>query len=170
MLKKTIGLFIAFIIIAWLPGCAQLGYTTDTLHYDNIETVFIEMFDNNTFRRGVEYDLTRAVATQLELHTPYKVVSNRNTADTILSGNILGIAERVLTEQRDLDRPLENQVTILVEVTWKDFRNGQLLLDHRQISTSGEYVSLLAAGRDSATQEAANEMAVYIVEAMERPW
>ena len=160
--------------LAAVGGCAQVdpesGYTSADLHSGEIKTVHVKMFENQTFRRGIEFELTGALARQIELHTPYKVVANAGSADTVLSGSILGVGESVLTEQREIDRPLENQVVLLVEVTWKDLRSAELFLDRRLIKASGQYVVLLAAGRDSAAREAANEIAVRIVEQMESPW
>lgn len=161
------------IVLAW-AGCEGVdpheGYSMRSMHPEGIRTVCVQMFHNQTFRREMEYELTRALALQIELHTNYKVVSDSNQADTVMYGSILGAAEAGLTQQRDLDRPVENQTVILVEVTWKDLRKGRLILDSQMVQATGEYVSLLAAGRDSAAREAANEIAVQIVELMETDW
>jgi len=157
-----------------MSGCGQIdptkGYSNQSLYRTDISTVFVEMFQSQSFRREVEYELTRAASQQLELHSPYKVVSDRRKADTILYGTIKKISEGTLTRQRELDRPLENEVVLLVKVTWKDLRSGEMLLDDYPIKVSGDYAALLGAGRNSATQEALNKAAVRIVEAMERPW
>ena len=159
---------------AVLSGCEQvdpeLGYSMRSLYRTDVRTVAVEMFQSESFRRGVEFELTRAVSEQLELHSPLKVVSDRRKADTLLYGTITRIDERVLSRQRQLDRPLENEVILLVRVTWKDLRSGELILDDQPIRVSGRYASLLGAGRASAAREAANEAAVRIVEAMEEPW
>ena len=162
------------LIILALAGCDGVdphqGYSTRALHPDGIKTVCVQMFHNQSFRREMEYELTRALAQQIELHTPYKVVSDANRADTIIYGGILGVHEAVLNQQRDLDRPVENQVTILVEVTWKDLVNTRLILENQQVQATGDYVSLLGAGGDSAHRQAANQIAVQIVELMEKHW
>ena len=162
------------VFAAGLIGCEQvdpeLGYSSRSLYRTDVRTVAVEMFQSESFRREVEFELTRAVSEQLELHSPLKIVSDRRKADTVLYGTIKRIDERVLSRQRQLDRPLENEVIFLVRVTWKDLRSGELILDDRPIRVSGRYASLLGAGRASAARAAANEAAVRIVEAMESPW
>jgi len=155
-------------------GCDQVdpiqGYTSQSLHRSDVRTVFVQMFENETFRRNIEYDLTHALAAQIELSTPFKVVSDRRRADTILYGSITGVSEGVLAEQRELDRPIANQIVLVSEVSWKDLRSGEFILDGRKVKTIGQYYPLLGGGRESATRQAANEMAVRIVELMEKPW
>jgi hypothetical protein len=128
------------------------------------------MFQSQSFRRGVEFELTRALAQRIELHTPYKVIADEERADTVIYGTIMNISETVLAQQRDVGRPLDNQVAVSVDVTWKDSRSGELLLDNKRIRVSSQYWVLWAAGQDSAAREAANEAALRIVEAMEQPW
>jgi|GEM_PF-448288 len=162
-----------------LTGCESAdpakGYSSKPLYRSDVKTIFVEMFQNQSFRRGFEFDLTRAICLQIELNTPYKVVSNRSQADTVLYGSINNIAERTLTQQRDLDRPLENEVILTVDFTWKDLRNGEIILsrkkeDHNALKVSGEYAVMSAAGSASGTRQAMEEMAVRIVQEMERSW
>ena len=155
-------------------GCEQVdprqGYTNSSLYRADVETVFVEMFDSESFRRGIEYELTRALVGQLELHSPYKVVSDRRKADTILYGSINRVTERRLARQRELDRSLANEVVLVATFSWKDLRTVDMLIEEEKVRVSGDYVAFLGAGRDSAAREAANEMAVRIVEAMEEEW
>ena len=174
MHKTVFHFLIPGIVLALMAGCesgdSTKGYSQESLYRTDIETVYIQMFESESFRREFEYELTRATSQQLELHSPYKVVSDPRKADSILHGRIKKISERTLTRQRELDRPLENEVVMLIEVTWKDLRSGQILLDNVPIKVSGDYAALLGAGRSSATRSALNQAAVRIVEAMERPW
>ena len=58
-------------------GCEQMsGYSSRSLFPEGIGSVFVEMFDNRSFRRGVEYELTVALAKRIEAQTPYKIVSS----------------------------------------------------------------------------------------------
>jgi len=155
--------------LVFLTGCQQGGYSTDSIYRTDIKTVFVPIFESRSFRRQVEFELTGALTRQIELHTPYKVVSDRSQADTILSGRI-NATEKVLTQEPGLDRPLENQVVLSVQVIWKDRRSGDLLIDNQEFRVSGDYAALLSAGPESAVRQAANELALRIVERMEKPW
>ena len=55
-----------------------LGYTTRPNYDECIKTVYVPIFDNKTFRRGMEFDLTRAVIREIEAKTPFKVVDDPN--------------------------------------------------------------------------------------------
>lgn len=172
--KMKMALVLCLAGVMALIGCSHIdpstGYTSKSLYRCDIKTVCVEMFRSQSFRRGIEFELTRALVGQLELHSPYKVVSDRSKADTVLYGTINGVSERVLHQQRELDRPLENQMVLTVDVTWKDLRSGKMLLDNQRLAVTGDYVVLLGGGSRSAIRQASNEMAVRIVEAMETPW
>lgn len=165
----------AFAAMMWAGyGCQnvdpQAGYTSRELYRPDVRKVCVEMFKNDSFRRGIEYDLSRAVSQQLELHSPYKVVGDRRRADTVLYGRILAVAESSLNQQRQLDRPVENRMVLAAEVSWKDLRSGEFILQEHRIIADADYAKLLGAGADSAAKAAANDLAVRIVEAMESPW
>jgi len=172
--KIAAVLLSALITMLGAGGCEQVnpttGYTSGSLYRTDLRTVFVEMFQSQSFRREIEFELTRAICEQLELHSPYKVVSDRGKADTVLYGNIDRIAERSLAQQRELDRPVAGEVTLAVSLSWKDLRTGNMIIDEQKLRFSGNYTPLLGAGRDSAAKEAANELGVRIVEAMEGPW
>ena len=155
-------------------GCQDVdpaqGYTSRQLYRTDVRTVYVEMFQSQDFRRGVEFEVTRALCEQLELHTPYRLAGDRRSADTVLYGTVNRVGESVVASQRELDRPLAKEVVLNVTFSWKDLRSGEYLLQDRRVRVSGDYAALLGAGRESAALEAANELAVRIVEAMEAPW
>jgi len=166
--RAVLGVLVCIIMPVVLNSGCQ--YRMDSLYRSDIDTIYVKMFESKSFHRQVEFDLTRAFCEQLELHSPYKIIADQSKADTILYGTINEISEHVLSAQRDLDRPLENEMTMSVNVTWKDLRNGEQLLNKKRLLVSGDYLPLLASGRKSSIQQMANEMAVQIVEAMEKPW
>ena len=86
----------------------------------------------------------------MELHSPYKVVSDRRKADTVLYGSINRVTERRLARQRELDRPLANEVVLVTTFSWKDLRTADMLIEDEKVRVSGDYVAFLGAGRDSA--------------------
>ena len=156
-------------------GCEQVdpreGYSSRSLYRTDIKSVYVQEFESESFRRGIEFELTRAIAQQLELHSPFKVISDRSKADSILYGSISRVSENILAQQRELDRPTTNEITIVTEVTWKDLRgSADLLLDGRKFHVSSHYSVMQGAGSDSAIQQAVNELAIRIVEAMEQNW
>lgn len=115
-----------------MPACqgngqfSLLGYTTEPNYNRAIHTVYVPVFQNLTLRRGWEFDLTRAVIREIEAKTPYKVVSNREAADTELTGTIIGI-DKLLVNRNQLNEVREAEMTLTVEVIWRDLHTGEIL-------------------------------------------
>jgi hypothetical protein len=103
-----------------------LGYSTRPNYDPCIKTVYVPVFENATFRRGIEYDLTRAVITAIEQKTPYKVVSDRDGADTELTGTIVALNKNILNRNQ-LNEQRETETVLTVAVVWKDLRSGEIL-------------------------------------------
>ncbi len=165
---------ICLLIFVSLAGCDSVdpekGYSTASLFDDKIDTVCVEMFDSLSFRKGIEFELTNALVQRIAANTPYKIRANKKDADSVIYGKILDVSERVLSHQRRLDRPMQEQLIVTAEVTWKDLRTGKLLIDRQRFRFSGHYSSLQNDSLQVASQEAVNKIAVEIVESMEQGW
>jgi hypothetical protein len=125
----------------------------------------------NVYEREVEMRLTEAIIKRIELDTPYKVVSKK-TADTELSGEICRISQRVLSQNPDTNRPRELEVTFRLEFTWKDLRNGEILVKKEKFDVSGTYVTDLPYNESffRGAEDVVNNAAKRIVETMEAEW
>src|SRR6266849_5233685 len=112
-----------------LPSCGWdgqftvLGYTTRPNYDCTIRSVRVPIFKNVTFRRGLEFDLTRAVIREIEAKTPFKVVAAGCAADSELTGTIVSLNKNLLN--RDQQNEVREAETILaVEIIWRDLRPG----------------------------------------------
>jgi len=163
------GLIIVAIACAmgFQSGC---GYSAESLYPDNISTVYVEMFDNKTFWRGQEYDLTDALCKRIETRTPYRVLSERDSADTIISGYITAIDKGTLVQEPHVGRPLEQQMRMGAVVTWKNRRTGELLLDDVEVMAAADFSQFQGQGEAYASKLAANRLAESIVDAMREKW
>ena len=156
-------------------GCAEMGaesagYSNESLFPQNVTSVYVEMFDNRSFRRGVEYELTDALAKRIEAETPYRIVSDRNRADTVISGQIVSIAESVLTGERQTGRALEKQLQMQAVVNWKNLKTGELMIDNSSVTAEAAFSQWQNQGFAYASALAANNLARRIVELMEKEW
>jgi hypothetical protein len=151
-----------------LAGCG--GYSNASLYPETVGTVYVEMFDNQSFRRGVEYVLTDVLAKRIEAQTPYKIVTSRDRADTVISGQIAGATESILSTERQIGRALEKDVELRAVVSWKDLRTGELLIDNKTVSASASYSEWQNQSFTYASTLAANLLAQRIVELMESGW
>ena len=154
-----------------LCGCGGMaGYSNESLFPDDIHSVCLEMFDNQTFRRGVEYELSDALAKRIEVDTPYKIVSSSDRADSVISGQIVSIGEMALSTDRNVGTVLEKQVELRAVVNWKNLKTGQLMMDQLKVDASASYSPYQQQDFKYASALAANNLARKIVELMERKW
>jgi hypothetical protein len=152
------------------PGCGSKGYSNETLYQEGVKSIYVEMFENQSFRRGVEYELTDALAKRIEAQTPYKIVSNRDKADTVLSGQIMSIGESVLTLERQTGRPMEKDVELRAVVNWKNLKTGEFLIERKNAIAAASYSEWQSQGFEYGSSLAANRLAQKIVELMEKKW
>jgi hypothetical protein len=149
-------------------GCG--GYGNQSLYPADVKSVCVQMFDNDSFRRGVEYELTDALAKRIEAQTPYKVISSSDKADTVISGRIKSVDTTVLSAERQTGRALEKEIRITAVVRWENLKTGKYLLDNETVSTTATFSEWQAQSFEYASTLAANKLAQKIVEKMEIKW
>lgn len=171
--KSLSALFLlcAFTLCFGLCGCdGMAGYSNESLYPGDISSVCLEMFDNQSFRRGVEFELSDALAKRIEVDTPYKIVSDSDRADSVISGQIVSIGELALSIDPEIGTILEKEVEVWAVVNWKNLKTGQLMMDHLSVSASASYSAYQQQDFKYASTLAANNLARKIVELMERKW
>jgi len=162
-LSAAIALVTSFCLLA-AAGC---GYTTASLHDEKYSTIAVPIFANKTFYRENEFEITEAVKKEIETKTRYKVV-NKDEADTVLEGEIVGIRQPVLTEDAE-DRIAEQQFALTVHVIWRDSTTGKII---REFLRTVEREADLRRGETlgTAASEAYADLAEVIVESLEKEW
>jgi len=157
--------------ITTFSGCPGMsGYSSEPIFPQGINSVCLDMFENQSFRRGVEYELTDALAKRIEADTPYKIISSKDRADSVITGRIVSIDESILTTEREIGRALEKEVRLTAVVTWKNLKTGELLINNHTVASEATYSDYQMQGFTYASTLAANNMAQNIVELMEIKW
>src|SRR5579871_2481326 len=103
-------------LVGMIVGCAPYRMGARSMYSPDIDTVYVPMFNSNSFRVNLGELLTEAVIKEIEARTPYKVV-NSPAADSVLSGRILRDTKR-LTIEAKTDEARETEVTFTVQVSW----------------------------------------------------
>jgi hypothetical protein len=185
-----------------LPSCSSdgqiniLGYTSRPNYDLTIKTVFVPIFKNATFRRGLEFDLTRAVIREIEAKTPYKVISQEARADTVLMGTIVMLNKNIINID-PLNEVREAETVLTVQVAWVDNRpatRGDVLSQPRPANTPpggpvkvpvgtplpppplttvtaiASFIPEVGQSLTTAEQQDVNRLAIQIVSLMEKPW
>jgi hypothetical protein len=180
------------------------GYTTAPPFDPSVRSVYIPVFKNTTFHtspyRGIEADITQAVVEELNRrHSPIRVVSDCDRADTELVGSIIMLQK--IPQNRNLQNMArEYDLQITVELVWRDLRSGRVLTGTRApaqppvpdafdpslpppappqpvltpapVHVIGIGRAITELGESSATAEktAVDNLARKIVDMMEKPW
>jgi hypothetical protein len=165
--KKVINvILLSSVILPFIGGCGS--YSNSWPYRDDVRSVYVEMFDTKSFRRGHEYVFTDALCKRIEAQTPYKIIADRNIADTILSGTLSSIGQGVLAMERESGRPLESESIVAIVVNWKDLSTGDIIIDDEVINTSISYSTFLNQDFDYAADVAVNKAAQRVVELMQK--
>ncbi len=159
-----------------LAGCAGYQIGNVSLYPQEIRTVYVPVFQSDSFRRNLGERLTEAVVKEIEAKTPYKVVGEAK-ADSVLSGRIVSETKRVLVPSLTGDAR-ELQVGLRVEVTWCDRKNRQLRdvnavplpTELTDVTGTGDIVPEVGQSVATAQQQAICRVAQQIVGLMEKPW
>ena len=159
-----------------VTGCAPYRFGTASLYSPDIRTVYVPMITSGSYRRNLGERLTEAVVKEIELKTPYKVVSTPD-ADSILSAQLLSDSKRIVIEA-PTDEMRLNALDFVVQVTWID-RQGNLVQPTQAIPVPTSLVAINQevdvipeVGQSIATgqQQAMHRLAEQIVGMMEAPW
>jgi len=153
------------VLFVLLTGC---GYSAKPLLKSGVRTVYVPVFDNKTFRREIEFQLTEAVKNEILYKTDLKIVP-KEKADSILEGEIVDFRERVLTEDSH-DNAEEVRVFVYVNVRWRDLRTGRTLMSQERITAPTEFYIPKGETVRTATAESFRDLAELIVNLMEEEW
>jgi hypothetical protein len=161
-------LAIAIIFPLVLSACAsdpKEGYVWGSgASYDrSIRTVAVPIFQNTTYSRGIETELTDAIIKQIQAETPWRVASGGD-AQTELSGSITDSRLRQLSINRDTGFTQELDVELTVDFTWRDKRSGKVLVSRKSFTASEAFIpskpvgERLEAGQHAAIQRLARDI------------
>lgn len=146
------------------------GYQWRSLWREDVRTVAVPLFSSADYTRGVEIILTKAVINQLQAYSPYKVVP-RERADTILEGTVTSVRRDTISRGVSAGGvPQEQLYSITVDFTWKDLRTGKILVERRNFEQTTTYYPTLGEGQFVANQQAAERLALAIVQELQAPW
>lgn len=151
-------------------GSAQIGgYQWKSLYPTDVQTVAVPIFGTKDFHRGVEFQVSSALDHEIEAMTPYKIVA-RDHADTILEGEIVSVGTGQSSSSNETGEPQEQLYQITVDFTWKDLRNGRILVKRTNFQQAATYYPSLGETDYDGEQTAAERLAAAIVHELEAAW
>jgi uncharacterized protein (UPF0303 family) len=153
------------VFFALISGC---GYSNKSLISRKINSIYIPIFENETFRKSLEFDLTNAVKNEIMSNTKLRIAKKDN-ADTILTGKIQKVTESMLSSNVE-DNIVEGRVTIYVDIKLVDRRTGRTLIEEKNVKQSAEYIVKRGENIKTASQESLALLAETIVRHLEEKW
>lgn len=151
---------------AALVGC---GYRTDEYYRPSVETVYVDMLASKEFRRDLEFKLVEALKKRINADTPYRLAP-RETADTILTGEVLEERQNAFAPDYRTRFPREKQLTLAVRVQWKDLRSGKILVDQPVQLQTADYVPPTGETEAFAQEKVIDRLAQRIIAKMSSDW
>ena len=162
-------------LLTLLSGCAGYHVGTAGLFPQDIHTVYVPMFESESFRRDLGEQLTEAVCKEIETRGPFKVVGTPN-ADSVLTGRIMADTKHTLV--REPNNEARNiEMGMLVQVTWAD-RRGNVMRDCPvplppelvSLNQTAQLIPEYGGSTVSAQQQVIKRLARQIVDLMQVPW
>jgi Lipopolysaccharide-assembly len=166
----------AGLFVVMMAGCIGYHAGTNSLYAADVATVYVPMIESDSYRRDLGERLTEAIVKEIELKTPYKVVSTPD-ADSILSARLMTDTRRRII-QNGFSDPRVSETELRAEVNWIN-RRRQPMVPMQMIPIPAELLAISQtsnlipeAGQSVATsqQEAIQRLAQQIVGTMEAPW
>lgn len=136
-------------------GCASdptQGYAFGVAHSADVRSVAVPVFDNTTYEHGLEMQLTQAISKEIVRSTPW-AVTDRDRADTTLTGAITSVRMRALGKNQDSGLVQELGVVISVNFEWTDNRTGKTLVARRDFKAGGTFAPVYGIGERLETGE-----------------
>jgi hypothetical protein len=171
MLHSTAARLMLLLVMLLGPALGGCGYTTKEVFPKQYQTVAVPMFENRTFYRGIEFDLSEALVKQIESRTPYKVAPP-NVADTMLAGSITNIEQDRISRTFTGNVPQEMEVRVTVNFEWKDLDRAQTIRSRAGFEAVGRYLPTrpISEPFEIAQREAVQTLAQDIVSTMQGEW
>jgi hypothetical protein len=156
-------------------GCAGYRVGQQAFYRPDIQSVHVPIFESTSFRRNLGEQLAEAVATEIQLKTPYRV-STAERADSVLRGRIISETKQTIAEDR-FDVPRLIQTEMVCQVDWIG-PQGELLanriaipIDSFDLRVGQNEAFIPEAGQSLATthRQLIEDLAEQIVAQMEMP-
>lgn len=157
-----------------IAGCASdptQGYAPVSVYPENISTVAVNIFENNSFSREIEFELADALVKEIEARSPYKVTSS-SRADTILTGTVRNVQRDQLSKSRLTGLSEEVLLSVTIDFKWTDQRTGRSLVQRESFTGHAPFFpsrptgELIELGEFAVVQLLARD----IVSAMQAKW
>lgn len=140
-----------------LTACA---YRWGFARPEGVKSVAVQVFENETFRRGVEVSLAEEISKEVSERSGL-LLSAANEADALIRGKIENIADNVMLEGPS--RQVRSAIVwIQIQAELVDRKSGKVLRSVT-LQDRGQYLTDNLQDRDTATEKAVRRLAQKVV-------
>jgi hypothetical protein len=157
-----------------LGGCSpdpHDGWSMSWTHPERYRTITLPLFTNESWTRGLETELGRALVTEIESSTPWKV-TGPGTADTMLRGTIRETELIPLSKSLSTGLAQEMLFKATIDFEWIDLATGEPIVSREGFSASAVFFPSRPAMEsvDLARFGVVRNLAVDLVDALQDDW
>lgn len=162
----------AFALLAvLLSGCGYHVAGRGDLLPDSIRTIAVPAFGNSTIRYKLTDRLPQAIARELITRTRYKVVTDPDRADAVLTGTVLNYVNYPTIFDPETQRANVADLNVSVQVKLVERATGRVLYEAASLDVTERYqISPVAAEyfeeSDFALRRASEQVARRVVTAV----
>ncbi len=147
------------------------GWSMSWTHPERYRTITLPLFANESWTRGLETELGRALVTEIESSTPWKV-SGPGTADTMLRGTIRETELIPLSTSLSTGLAQEMLFKATIDFEWIDLATGEPIVSREGFSASAVFFPSRPGMEsvDLARFGVVRNLAVDLVDALRGDW
>jgi len=144
MNRKFIFVFLSLLLVT--GGC---GYSLGSLLPVHIRTVYVETFENKTYERNIEIEVSERVKDRYNWDGNLKLVNSKEEADALLEGEIIDYVRQPAhyseVDDKDVD---EYKLVLVVNLKFTDLVKENVMWTERNFTGEAYYV---VSGAPAAT-------------------
>jgi hypothetical protein len=172
-MRRSIAFTIGVLGLA-LGGCSpdpHDGWSMSWTHPERYRTITLPLFTNESWTRGLETELGRALVTEIESSTPWKV-TGPGTADTMLRGTIRETELIPLSKSLSTGLAQEMLFKATIDFEWIDLATGEPIVSREGFSASAVFFPSRPAMEsvDLARFGVVRNLAIDLVDALQDDW
>jgi hypothetical protein len=163
------AVLVALLLAIAPSGC---GYHVRPPYNSSVKTVYVPVFKSYRFRQDLNLQLTKMLINEINLRTPYRVVSNPEKADARLEGVVTFDDKNVMVEA-PTNLPRHIMATMTVKVKFIDNRlteEDERKISEANVTESASFYPELGETSTAGFQKVMEKIVRDIVNMMEEPW
>jgi len=157
---RGIALGLAGIIlqVLLLAGCGYHFAGGGASAYPAIRSVFVEAFTNRTSEANADTIFRNSFNSQIVQRGHFRLAASREEADAILKGTIANLQSAPLS-YRSTNLSAEDRLTVTLELSFEETRDGRVLWSNSAISLTGDYAVTSVGVTETSRRNALSKLA-----------